>query len=626
MIDGEPTKLEIGSCSSEEPGFPAENVLDGEFTSKWRAEGVSATLELALHPPSAISAIVINNAGCAEISIYAIGHASSAGSHLGAAAPRQDFRVVGDTVQLLPFFKLKEANCMVVFRVGRGDGRLSRVATTQTWTHIVLELRGKSPLPPGLAQVAIRRPSREEEPVTASQPLPRAVPICSKHKLKGVISYVKKPGANHGRAFYLCPMTRGDCCGFVAWADPEPVAATSSTPAATAPAATAPAAAAPATAPATAPTTAPAATAPAAPVLTAEQRQRMEESRLRAEQRKYGTKPSLPPKPHLKAATSDPDAASTPPPPPAPPPPAAASCTPCTAAPAPLGTPPVPVCLTAAAGPEKATRPSPVQMQPLAAATKASVRFADPPAAASMPSELPSVAAVDSDAGAMAGPSKRKRTEDDAPPACLRLLVPDTQHAAVSSPLLPHHVALPQPAAEGATTFTVGRGEDVDQQLDSPSFPCMLSREHARFHLDEGQWKIEVCASRLQCPLDTHATHASHLSTALAMQDLGGQNGTWVNGKRVKRKRMVLAHGDKLTLGCNKGRVISEVQYTFELASADAHRSASEHSDTVAEGKVHDASGHENEAGGHETKAEVPSRPLGGTADDLQLSQWDMDF
>ena len=110
------------------------------------------------------------------------------------------------------------------------------------------------------------------------------------------------------------------------------------------------------------------------------------------------------------------------------------------------------------------------------------------------------------------------------------------------------------------------------------------------------------------------------------MQDLGGQNGTWVNGKRVKRKRMVLAHGDKLTLGCNKGRVISEVQYTFELASADAHRSASEHSDTVAEGKVHDASGHENEAGGHEIKAEVPSRPLGGTADDLQLSQWDMDF
>ena len=101
------------------------------------------------------------------------------------------------------------------------------------------------------------------------------------------------------------------------------------------------------------------------------------------------------------------------------------------------------------------------------------------------------------------------------------------------------------------------------------------------------------------------------------MQDLGGQNGTWVNGKRVKRKRMALAHGDKLTLGCNKGRVISEVQYTFELA--DAHRAASEHSDTVADGKVDDAGGHENEA-------EVPSRPPGGTADDLQLSQWDIDF
>lgn len=103
------------------------------------------------------------------------------------------------------------------------------------------------------------------------------------------------------------------------------------------------------------------------------------------------------------------------------------------------------------------------------------------------------------------------------------------------------------------------------------------------------------------------------------MQDLGGQNGTWVNGKRVKRKRMPLAHGDKLTLGCNKGRVVSEVQYTFELASADTHHTTSQHSDTVAERKVDDAGGPQNDI-------EMPSRPPGGTADDLQLSQWDIDF
>lgn len=104
------------------------------------------------------------------------------------------------------------------------------------------------------------------------------------------------------------------------------------------------------------------------------------------------------------------------------------------------------------------------------------------------------------------------------------------------------------------------------------------------------------------------------------MQDLGGQNGTWVNGKRVKHKRVALAHGDKLTLGCNKGRIVSEVQYTFELAiaSADPLPTASEHSDTAAEAKISDA--------GPKNDPEAPPRPPGGTADDLQLSQWDIDF
>ena len=66
----------------------------------------------------------------------------------------------------------------------------------------------------------------------------------------------------------------------------------------------------------------------------------------------------------------------------------------------------------------------------------------------------------------------------------------------------------------------------------------MLSREHARFHCESGAWTIE---------------------------DLGGQNGTWVNGRRVKRKRVALSHGDVLCLGCSKGQVVSEVQYSFQL-------------------------------------------------------------
>ena len=45
----------------------------------------------------------------------------------------------------------------MVFRVGRGEGRLSTVATTQPWTHLVLELRGLPPHCPGIGHVQASR-------------------------------------------------------------------------------------------------------------------------------------------------------------------------------------------------------------------------------------------------------------------------------------------------------------------------------------------------------------------------------------------------------------------------------------------------------------------------------------
>ena len=157
MLEGSPCGLDVGSCSSESPEDPASNVLDGQPATRWRAVDQSATLELALQPPSTISAIVIHNCGCAELSFYAVGHGSSAGSFLGSAAPRHDRRAIGDVVQLLPPFKLASPRCMVVFRVGRGSGRLSPVSSSQPWTHIVVEARGLAPHPPGLSHVQVRQ-------------------------------------------------------------------------------------------------------------------------------------------------------------------------------------------------------------------------------------------------------------------------------------------------------------------------------------------------------------------------------------------------------------------------------------------------------------------------------------
>ena len=128
-VNGESIVLDLEYCSSESVTHPASHVLDSDATH-WRAMSSTATLQLSLNPPSAISAIVISNAGAAELGCVAMGRGGSAGSYLGAAAPRQNFRALGDAVQLLPPFTLSSPTGTTVFRVGRGEGRLSTVATT----------------------------------------------------------------------------------------------------------------------------------------------------------------------------------------------------------------------------------------------------------------------------------------------------------------------------------------------------------------------------------------------------------------------------------------------------------------------------------------------------------------
>ena len=69
-VNGEPVVLEVEYCSSESEAHPVTHLLDSDATI-WRASSAVATIHLSLNPPSAISAVVISNAGCAELGIVA---------------------------------------------------------------------------------------------------------------------------------------------------------------------------------------------------------------------------------------------------------------------------------------------------------------------------------------------------------------------------------------------------------------------------------------------------------------------------------------------------------------------------------------------------------------------------
>ena len=97
-------------------------------------------------------------------------------------------------------------------------------------------------------------------------------------------------------------------------------------------------------------------------------------------------------------------------------------------------------------------------------------------------------------------------------------------------------------------------------QHTTATCPCLAATSHCACHISP-----YLAISRHISPRREHARFVNDASTGeWSVEDLGGQNGTWLNGRRLRRRRAVLAHGDELCFGCGRGSVISEVQYTFE--------------------------------------------------------------
>ena len=114
--------------------------------------------------------------------------------------------------------------------------------------------------------------------------------------------------------------------------------------------------------------------------------------------------------------------------------------------------------------------------------------------------------------------------------ACLE----EAQPGSEGSGSLPSTVSLGQ----GVSTL-IGRGDDVDVQLDSPSRPRMLSRRHAMVDCRRGE---------------DRKVHQ------WILVDLGSSNGTAVNGiELAPGNEALLAHGDVICFG----RPSSTVRYRF---------------------------------------------------------------
>ena len=98
---------------------------------------------------------------------------------------------------------------------------------------------------------------------------------------------------------------------------------------------------------------------------------------------------------------------------------------------------------------------------------------------------------------------------------------------------LPQSIRIPAVAGE---TIILGRGDDVDVQLDSLRHPTMISRRHCRIG-------CQVVASVMEWYIE----------------DLEAANGTHVNGAPAKRARLRL--GDFICLGIPRGRNQSDARY-----------------------------------------------------------------
>ena len=219
--------LAIASSSSSLADHPADGALSNDSAQFWRPDPKAerrraspAQIVLELLRPSPVHALLLGNAGAAQIDVYlSCSGPRVANSHVGGAPQRAGAAAFGDVVHLLEAWKPgpTEFACL---RTGRGPGRLNPVASSQAWTHVIVEVRGADA---GLGQVQVLGPA---ESASASQPPPPvaaaapAGPQCS-HARPSRLATVKK-GPNVGRSFWICslPPARGGC-GFVAWAATE---------------------------------------------------------------------------------------------------------------------------------------------------------------------------------------------------------------------------------------------------------------------------------------------------------------------------------------------------------------------------------------------------------------------
>ena len=172
--------LAIASSSSSLADHPADGALSNDSAQFWRPDPKAerrraspAQIVLELLRPSPVHALLLGNAGAAQIDVYlSCSGPRVANSHVGGAPQRAGAAAFGDVVHLLEAWKPgpTEFACL---RTGRGPGRLNPVASSQAWTHVIVEVRGADA---GLGQVQVLGPVESASASQPSQPVAAAAP------------------------------------------------------------------------------------------------------------------------------------------------------------------------------------------------------------------------------------------------------------------------------------------------------------------------------------------------------------------------------------------------------------------------------------------------------------------
>ena len=567
--------LAIASSSSSLADHPADGALSNDSAQFWRPDPKAerrraspAQIVLELLRPSPVHALLLGNAGAAQIDVYlSCSGPRVANSHVGGAPQRAGAAAFGDVVHLLEAWKPgpTEFACL---RTGRGPGRLNPVASSQAWTHVIVEVRGADA---GLGQVQVLGPA---ESASASQPPPPvavaapAGPQCS-HARPSRLATVKK-GPNVGRSFWICslPPARGGC-GFVAWAatEGEPSAAAAAERArreaaeaaeaaeaeqlaaeeawarkaeeeAAARRAAAAAAAAAAASEATEADSFPvpggtqADSAAAASAATGGGDDDETEAPSAKRQRRLEFSANGEPPTPSDAVASEAEAVSP-----------ALSVAP----PRQLNA----ITAPAAAEPSAASAAelhTPAPMRSLSP----SPRCPPPPPEVAERAGAPAAAAAASERGGDDG-SGLIVTVGDGPPA-LELTLVDAENACGDG-----EVGLPAVIRIAADAVTIGRGADADVVLDSKQYPQMVSRIHCRLERSAdggGAWTV--------------AERGSANGTAVSDDGDGG----WTRVKRATGA-VALRDGAVLCIGSWRGKAPSEVRYRVAVLDAAAEEEPS---------------------------------------------------